>query len=192
MHGLVNRGIEDLATHLGGERLWQRITAAAGVDTQAFVGMDLYPDELTERLVGAAATVLEMSESEVLHAFGRHWVRYTARKGYGAIFGTMGRTLPEFLGNVNAMHSRLTLMLPGIQPPSLLCEELTPDRLLVRYWSPRAGLAPMIPGLLEGLGEIFGLTVDVTHVRERADGHEYDEFLVRHAPAGVGIAAAPC
>ena len=188
MHGLVNQGIEDLAMHLGGEQLWHRIKAVAGVETQAFVGMDLYPDELTERLVSAAATVLELPASEVLHAFGRHWVRYTARKGYGAIFDTMGRTLPEFLGNVNAMHARLALTLPGIQPPSLLCEELAADRLLVRYWSPRRGLAPMVPGLLEGLAEIFRLDVRVTHTHERADDAEHDEFLVQYAPATVAVA----
>ena len=188
MHGLVNQGIEDLALHLGGEKLWHRIKTVAGVDTEAFVGMDLYPDELTDRLVSAAASVLELPPSEVLRAFGRHWVRYTARKGYGAIFDTMGRTLPEFLGNVNAMHARLALTMTGIQPPSLLCEELDKERLLVRYWSPRQGLAPMVPGLLEGLGEIFELTVRVTHTHERADPAEHDEFLVQYAPAVVTVA----
>jgi hypothetical protein len=188
MHGLVNQGIEDLATHLGGEQLWHRIKTVAGVDTEAFVGMDLYPDELTVRLVQAAATVLELSVPEVLHAFGRHWIRYTARKGYGAIFDTMGASLPEFLGNVNAMHARLTMILPGIQPPSLLCEELGAGRLLVRYWSPRPGLAPMVPGLLHGLGEIFALSVRVTHTRERADDVEHDEFLVEYAPVAVAVA----
>lgn len=33
--------------------------------------------------------------------------------------------------------------MPGIQPPSLLCEELVDGRLLVRYWSPRQGLAEL-------------------------------------------------
>jgi hypothetical protein len=188
MHGLVNQGIEDLATHVGGAPLWHRIKAVAGVETEAFVGMEIYPDELTERLVVAAATVLELTVAETLHAFGRHWIRYTARKGYGAIFDTMGATLPEFLGNVNAMHARLALTLPGIQPPSLLCEELGAGRLLVRYWSPRPGLAPMVPGLLDGLGEIFGLRVRVTHIRKRDDEVEQDEFLVEYAPVAVATA----
>src|SRR4051812_47275905 len=122
MYGLVNQGVQDLVVELGGDELWAAVKRHAGVELEAFVGMDVYPDDITERLVIAAADRLGMPPEDVLRAFGRRWILYTGRKGYGAVFETMGRTLPEFLGNLDAMHARLSLSLPQLEPPSFVCE----------------------------------------------------------------------
>jgi hypothetical protein len=188
MYGLVNQGVHDLAVTLGGEPLWERIVAAAAVGDEQFVSMSTYPDEVTYRLVTAASTVLGLTEDEVLHAFGRHWVLYTAARGYGAIFDTMGRDLPEFLANLDAMHARLSLSMPDLTPPSFVCEELGSGRLRLEYWSDRPGLAPMVAGLLAGLGERFCTTVLVTHTVSSADGADHDEFVVEHSPLAMAVA----
>jgi hypothetical protein len=129
MHGLVNQGIHDLAVQLGGEQLWADIRAAADVDLENFIGMDNYSDDVTYRLVRGASSVLGITESEVLQAFGKHWILYTARRGYGPIFDTMGETLPEFLANLDAMHARLSLSMPELRPPSFVCEQRNDHRL---------------------------------------------------------------
>ena len=41
----------------------------------------------------------------------------------------MGRTLPQFLGNLDAMHARLSLSLPHLEPPSFVCEETGPAQV---------------------------------------------------------------
>lgn len=178
MYGLVNQGIEDLALGRGGPECWTQIKRRAGVGAQAFVGMDVLPDDVTYRLVDAAAAVLGTSREEVLEAFGEHWVLYTGRVGYGAVFDTMGATLVEFLGNLDAMHARLSLSMPALRPPSFACEPLDGERTLVRYWSHREGLAPMVVGLLRGLGRRFGVEVTVEHTLARSGGADHDEFLV--------------
>jgi len=190
MYGLVNQGVRDLAVTLGGEPLWQRIVVAAGVGDKQFVSMSTYSDEVTYRLVTAAAEVLGLTDAEVLHAFGRHWVLYTAARGYGAIFDTMGRDLPEFLANLDAMHARLSLSMTDLTPPSFVCEEVGNGRLRLEYWSDRPGLAPMVAGLLAGLGERFDTTVSVTQTVFSAEGADHDEFIVDHGPR-VMAAAAP-
>ncbi len=38
----------------------------------------------------------------------------------------------------------------------------------------------MVTGMLEGLGDVFGVAVDVHLSRDRANGADYDEFLVRY------------
>jgi hypothetical protein len=182
MHGLVNQGVHDLAMQLGGEQLWADIRAAADVDVENFIGMDNYADELTYRLVRGASSVLGISESEVLQAFGKHWILYTGRRGYGPIFDTMGATLPEFLGNLDAMHARLSLSIPGLRPPSFVCEQSTDQQLRLEYWSDRPGLAPMVLGLLSGLGELFAVTLSVTHTIKQSDGADHDEFMIDHRP----------
>jgi len=178
MYGLVNQGVHDLAVQLGGEDLWHEIKSTAGVPHGSFVAMDTYPDDVTYRLVAAASTVLRISPAEVLHAFGRHWILYTARRGYGAIFDTMGRTLPEFLANLDSMHARLSLSLPELRPPSFVCEQRGDGQIRLEYWSERPGLAPMVLGLLDGLGDLYGVSVSAIHSMTRAEGADHDEFVI--------------
>jgi len=183
MYGLVNQGVQDLVVELGGDELWATVKQRAGVELEAFVGMDVYPDDVTDRLVRAASATLGQAPAEVLRAFGKHWIRYTGRKGYGAVFETMGRTLPEFLGNLDAMHARLSLSMPHLEPPSFVCEQSGPDQLHLEYWSHRPGLAPMVVGLVEGLGEMFGLDVHMKQTMSTDEGADHDEFLIETEPA---------
>lgn len=182
MYGLVNQGVQDLVLQLGGEELWATIKQRAGVDFETFVGMDVYPDEITVRLVHAVSDTLGITPGEVLRAFGRHWILYTGRKGYGAMFETMGRSLPEFLGNLDAMHARLSLSMPHLEPPSFVCEQTGPNHLRLEYYSHRRGLAPMVVGLIDGLGEVFGLTVRTNQILDADDGADHDEFTIDFDP----------
>jgi hypothetical protein len=187
MYGLINQGLRDLAVQMGGEELWSEIKSSAGVGVEAFVAMDTYPDDLTYRLVEAASVAMHISPAEVLHAFGKHWILYTGRRGYGAIFDTMGHDLPEFLANLDTMHDRLSLSMPDMRPPSFVCEQIGDHQIRLEYWSERDGLAPMIPGLLEGLGEMYGVTVSLDHSVDRAQGADHDEFIISY----VAIATTP-
>jgi hypothetical protein len=183
MYGLVNQGVQDLVVQLGGEELWAAIKQRAGVDFETFVGMDVYPDEITERLVLAVSETLGITPAEVLRTFGKHWILYTGRKGYGAVFETMGRTLPEFLGNLDAMHARLSLSMPHLEPPSFVCEQTGPNQLRLEYYSHRTGLAPMVVGLIDGLGEVFGIEVRTKQTLSTEDGADHDEFTIDIEPA---------
>ena len=178
MYGLINQGMHDLAVQIGGEELWREIKSRADVGLEAFVGMDTYPDDVTYRLVEATSAAIGISTTEVLRAFGKHWILYTARRGFGAIFDTMGRSLPTFLANLDTMHARLSLSMPEMRPPSFVCEQFSDDRIRLEYWSERAGLAPMVIGLLEGLGEMYGVMVSVDQTVDRVDGADHDEFMV--------------
>lgn len=183
MYGLVNQAVEDLATRLGGHELWSSNVKRAGLELPVFVAMQPYDDDVTYRLVGAASEVLGLSPAEVLEAFGEHWILYTGREGYGPMLSAMGTTLPQFLGNLDAMHSRIALSMPALRPPSFVVEELDGRTLLVRYWSERLGLAPMVTGLLKGLGDRFDLEVRVTHTDPRPEGADHDTFLVTYEPS---------
>ena len=161
--------------------MWREIKAAAGVDLEAFVACTRIPTtsptvwstlpapRCTSRRRGAAR-------------LRKHWILYTARRGYGAIFDTMGRTLPEFLANLDMMHARLSLSMPEMRPPSFVSEQLSDHQIRLEYWSERAGLAPMVIGLLEGLGEMYSLTVSIVQTVDRANGADHDEFLIDHHP----------
>ena len=181
MYGLVNTAVAQLCREVGGEATWQAVRRRADVP-DAFVGMTAYDDDVTYRLVGAASEVLDLPADEVLRAFGRYWVRYTAHEGWGPLLQAAGDSLPEVLHGLDALHARVRLMMPALRPPSFRCDELSEDRLHLRYYSDRPGLAPMVVGLVEGLAEVLGTTAHVEHV-VRGDADRPDEFVVHHRTA---------
>ncbi|HVV87594.1 MAG TPA: heme NO-binding domain-containing protein [Kofleriaceae bacterium] len=182
MYGMVNKAIEDLVTRKHGAEAWTKIMSEAGV-YGPFVCMRQYPDEVTYKLVGAASQVLGASSSDVLEAFGEFWTTYTASEGYGDMLGLMGDNLVEFLGNLDNLHARVGLAFPELRPPSFECEEISGGAFRLRYRSHRAGLAPLVVGLLRGLGKMFKeqLSVELEHTRT-GEG-DADVFVVHRGAA---------
>ena len=185
MYGLVNKAVEDLITSRFGAERWAAVKQRAGVGVEVFVGMEAYPDEVTYRLVAAASEELGLSPAEVLEAFGEYWTLFTIREGYGELLRTGGRTLAEFLCNLHNLHTHVALSFPNLEPPSFWCTDVTEGSLRLHYQSRRPGLAPMVIGLVRGLGVMFSTAVTVALARSRADGHDHDEFVVRFGPAAA-------
>jgi len=182
VYGLVNTAVADLARAVGGDATWEAIRTRAQVSESSFVGMTGYPDEITYRLVQAASDELGLSVHEVLVAFGRHWVTFTAAQGWGPLLQAAGGSVAEVLRGLDALHARVSLTMPELRPPSFRCDELDASSLTLHYYSDRPGLSSMVVGLVEGLGELLGQVATATRTRSTADGADHDEFLVRHAP----------
>lgn len=178
MYGLVNKAVEDLVVTRFGAQAWADIRSRAGIEVDGFVSMDPYPDDVTYRLVGAASEVLGIPPAGVLEAFGEFWILYTGKEGYGELFSMFGESFGEFLHNLDALHARIGLSFDELRPPTFQCEDTGAGTYRLSYFSTREGLAPMMLGLLKGLAKVFGRTVEVEHVRGRAElGH--DEFVIR-------------
>lgn len=179
MYGLVNKAVQDLVCDQFGEEAWEAIKRRAGVDTDVFVSMDAYPDEVTYNLVGAASEVLGATPEDVLKAFGEYWVLYTAREGYGDVLRMAGSSLLAFLQNLDSLHARVGTSFPELRPPSFRCTDIETGSVRLHYYSTREGLSPMVVGLLHGLGTMFNMELDVAHVVRRGEAADHDEFLIR-------------
>ena len=182
MYGMVNQAVEDMVIMHHGEEVWQRIKLKAGVDIEVFISNDGYPDEMTYKLVGAASEVLQLPAEEILLGFGEHWVLHTAREGYGGMMRAGGRTLPEFLRNLPAFHSRVAMMFPKLQPPRFECTDITDGSLRLHYYSHRPGLAQFVIGLMRGLGKMFHTPVTVRQLAAKEKGADHDIFEVTWTP----------
>jgi hypothetical protein len=180
MYGLVNKAIADMVTTRFGKETWENIRQKANVESETFLSMEGYPDDVTHRLVKAASVVLNLSSAQIMEAFGEFWVEYTAQEGYGEMLDMSGDDLPEFLQNLDNMHARIGVSFPNLKPPSFECNETDESSLSLEYRSEREGLAPMVVGLVKGLGSRFDTEVDVTQVKSREDGAEHDEFLIKY------------
>jgi hypothetical protein len=182
MYGLVNKAIHDMVCSRFGEEIWQEIKQKSEIDVDIFISMEGYPDDITHKLVKAASTVLGLSSSEIMQAFGEFWVEYTSQEGYGEMMDMSGDTLPEFLENLDNLHARVGVSFPKLQPPSFECSDMEENSLNLHYHSERQGLTPMIFGLVKGLGTRFDTEVDITQIQNRDDGAEHDEFVVKYKP----------
>lgn len=156
MYGLVNRAIQQMVASHHGEDVWQRIKARADLqDLDFFSTYQAYPDDVTHRLVAAATQELGLSGDQIMQAFGEYWITYTASEGYEQLLESTGETLPEFLDQLDNLHARAAIAFPELQPPSFRCQHSADASMQLEYRSKRRGLAPMVTGLLHGLGKRF-------------------------------------
>ncbi|MBP1604959.1 MAG: hypothetical protein H6Q08_333 [Acidobacteria bacterium] len=183
MYGLVNQAIEDLIRKNHGDQLWEAVKRKAGVDVETFVSMEAYPDSVSYNLVGAASEITGTPAAQLLEAFGEHWTLYTAQKGYGQLFRMGGSTFKGFMQNLHNLHTHVALSFPHLTPPSFWCTDVTDSSMLLHYQSTREGLAPMVVGLVRGLGRMFDTKVTITLTHARAQGADHDVFVVTYAPA---------
>ncbi len=179
MYGLINVAIRDMVLAQFGDETWTSIVQKSGVGEDAFVRMDQHDDAVTYGLVGAASEVLDLSASEVLQAFGAYWTTFTAEEGYGPLLTAAGETLPEFLQNLDAMHTRVGTMYPDFKPPSFECTDVTDSGLNLHYRSSRDGLDDLVIGLLKGLGQRFKVNVTVEQTAAKASGDDHSVFHVQ-------------
>jgi hypothetical protein len=178
MYGMVNKAVEEMVVMHHGEGKWEEIKAKAGVDVDVFIANEGYPDEITNRLVGAASEVLGVPADKILHAFGEHWILHTAQEGYGSLLKAGGNSLADFLTNLPNFHARVTLIFPKLQPPRFSCTNVTPTSLHLHYYTHRPGLTPFVIGLLQGLGKMYNTPVTTRQVESKDAGADHDVFHV--------------
>ena len=185
MYGLMNKAVEGLVRSKFGDATWDRIRSDAGLPDEPFLSMEQYPDEVTYKLVGSACSVLNLPADAVLKEFGIFWTVYSAEIGYGELLNTVGSTLPEFLKNLDQMHTRIQLTFPHLKPPSFSVTDETDSSLVLHYFSDRPGLAPLVVGMIGPLGDRFGL--ETATVVERAETpRPHDLFRISWKPRAGG------
>ncbi len=192
MYGLVNRAIQQMVSTHHGEEVWQRIKERADLqDLDFFSTYQAYPDDVTHRLVAAATEELGLTGDQIMQAFGEYWITYTATEGYEQLLESTGETLPEFLDHLDHLHARAAVAFPELQPPSFRCEHGADASMQLEYRSKRQGFAPMVTGLLHGLGKRFQTPLAVDQIASRDRGDATDLFQVCLCPASDSVASLP-
>jgi len=177
MYGMVNKFfIKSLMTEYGDET-WSEIEKKSGLETNFFVGMEQYPDDVTYTIVGAASDVTGVSVEDTLEMFGENWVEMTAKAEYGHYYA-MADDLFDFLENLNSMHESLGAGLANLRQPSFSLSRLNDGSAQLTYKSERAGLTSFVVGLLNGLAGHYGQEIKIKVVGEKQRGADNDQFLI--------------
>lgn len=169
MYGLVNKAMQELVTASFGEDTWKEIRREAGFEEEEFIGLKSYPDSLTYDLVRIGSERLGVPQEVLLEKFGEQWISHTAANGYDNVLHLGGNNMIDFLHNLNSIHSKITHLMPAMQPPVFTIKNEYVTRIELLYYSERPGLQPMVTGILRGLGIRFGLEVQIKNLGPDAD-----------------------
>ncbi len=166
MYGLVNNSLRGFITKNGGLEVWENVVRISGVGVSEFDAMKTYPDDMTYKLVGAACETMQTNAPDLLFGFGVHWMEETGPNHYGEFLEMCGTDFAGFLGNLDAMHSRIQSLFPALDPPSFSVKEVKEDSLVLEYMTERPGLEYFVRGLIEGVARKTGVEVVVEEVRQ--------------------------
>lgn len=175
---MVNQAVKDLVVTRFGTEAWGKICSHAKLPESDFEFLQYYPDNITYELVGAASLHLKLPAEVVLKEFGKHWVLYTAKEGYGPIMDLFGVDFKSCLKNLNNLHARMGMTMPNLNPPSFSFLQEDDNTYIVSYFSKREGLSPMVTGLLEGLAEKYSIKVTIEYSDTR-NGKPEHNFTIK-------------
>lgn len=161
MKGIIFNQLEDMVTESLGVEAWDALIAGSTLETTSgvFVGPRTYPDADLFALVGTASRITGRPADELVRTFGRYLFPKLAAKY--PMFLRPGMTAKSFLLSVDrVIHVEVRKLDAESGLPTLGYEDPAPDRLVLRYRSPR-NLCELAIGLVEGVGVHFGEPITV-------------------------------
>jgi hypothetical protein len=159
---MIHRSARDMVCEQFGTAAWERIMDAAGLDESVLIGARSYPDDITFKLIAAAADISGQSLEDTLLAFGRYWVRSADQGPYAGTLSMLGTSLLGALKNLDSMHAGILMALPEARLPQFRVISENASEIRVAYYSHRQGLEAFVRGLLEGLLERYATAGVVT------------------------------
>ncbi len=179
MYGLVNKAIQDLVCEKFGEDKWLEIKKMSNFEDDFFIGLQSYPDSLTYELVKNSSKILGTESSVIMEAFGEYWILFTAKEGYGEMLDLAGDSLAEFLNNLDMLHNRVNNIMPELVAPQFSTRNETANSIELEYRSKRQGMAPMVVGLLRGLGIRFNKeNMKIEQIQQKNEVNDCDVFKI--------------
>ncbi|KAF4526021.1 hypothetical protein B566_EDAN000814 [Ephemera danica] len=194
MYGFVNYALELLVIKTFGEETWERIKKEADVTIEGqFLVRQIYDDDVTYNIVGAAVKLLQIPADTILELFGKMFFEFCQDAGYDKILQVLGATPRDFLQNLDALHDHLGTLYPGMRAPSFRCTERPEDGALVlHYYSDRPGLEHIVIGIVKEVAkQLHDTEVEVSILQAREEGGDHVQFLIAERAAGPGRQTRP-
>lgn len=178
MYGLVHNALEHFVAQNYSPTIWQKIKKRAGLQDAEFVSTQPYDDAYIIKILASATEQLKIPLDQLLREFGLSWMKYVIQKGYGPLLASISTSFHDFLTGLDNIHAQLKVAFPKSNPPSFKCDKNRDNTFTLHYHSNRDGLTHFVVGLIEGVAEHFGKKVKISIQKEKAAGHDHDEFLV--------------
>ncbi|KAJ6669299.1 hypothetical protein lerEdw1_008108 [Lerista edwardsae] len=159
MYGFINTCLKSLVVEKYGEDIWEKLRVQTGVQ-DTFLTFKVYRDDITMQLIDQACKMLDVPPDMVLKQFGEYFFEFCKRSGYDHMLRTLGGNLYEFIENLDALHSYLSLSYQEMNAPSFRVEKNEDGSMHLHYYSDRRGLCHIVPGrLLRGFDAVYPKTL---------------------------------
>ncbi|KAI9557744.1 hypothetical protein GHT06_017573 [Daphnia sinensis] len=181
MYGFVNYALELLVLENYGKDVWEQIKKEAEVNMEGhFLVRQIYEDDVTYNIVGAAERVLQVPANLLLEKFGEKFLDFCQDSGYDRILQVLGATPRDFLQNLDALHDHLATIYPGMKAPSFRCTDAPDGSLILHYYSDRPGLESIVIGIVNAVAKkLHKVDVDVKLLRSSQGSSGHGEFLIQ-------------
>ncbi|XP_078602354.1 guanylate cyclase soluble subunit beta-1-like [Branchiostoma floridae x Branchiostoma japonicum] len=180
MYGFVNHALELLVVKNFGEEKWEEIKREAGVDIDGqFLVRQIYGDDKTYDLVGAATKILQIDANSILELFGALFFEFCQESGYDKILAVLGANIRDFLQNLDALHDHLGTIYPGMRAPSFRCTTQEDGTLILHYYSEREGLEHIVIGIVKTVAKkLHNADVDVQIIQRKGEESDHVKFAI--------------
>jgi hypothetical protein len=164
VYGIINSSFKKYIVDVYGDEKAAEITDSSGVKSEVFNEYRRHDDENTLALLMAAVEFTGETPDHHLRQFGRFWVRRVATNDFRGLIDSYGGDFVSLIQNLNSMHKEISGTFLDYSPPSFAIQELTESRYSITYQSHRQGFTPFVLGILEELGDFYGLVTTIEAV----------------------------
>ena len=169
MKGIIFNLLEETVVDARGERTWDELLEAAGLDG-VYTSLGNYDDAEIVELIAAAGTALSLSDDEVLRWFGQRAMPGMVKRWPG-FFAPHQKSVP-FLRTLNTViHPEVRKLYAGAFCPHFDFTSPPDGSLVIGYRSPRK-LCGLAHGFILGAGDHYGEALTVRHLECMHEGSD--------------------
>lgn len=123
-----------------------------------------------------------LNQSTILEMFGEQFLLWCMEYGQSQTLKLLGRSLQDFLANLDSLHDHVSTLYPQMIAPSFRCSPgRKQNEFLLHYHSQRDGLEPLVVGLVKAIArEYFKTEVRVViFMKKGSEGCDHSIFTVQ-------------
>lgn len=125
---------------------------------------------------------LGLDSATILEMFGEQFLLWCQEYGHSKMLKVLGRSLQDFITNIDSLHDSLSTLYPQMEAPSFRC---TPGHrksdFYLHYYSKREGLEPVVMGIVKAIArQYYDIEVTVALVLKKGqDGSDHCVFYIQ-------------
>lgn len=113
--------------------------------------------------------------------FGEQFLISCQESGYAKTLQLLGRSLQDFLTNLDALHDHLSIIYPQMDAPSFRCTSgIKKSEFLLHYYSDRPGLEHIVMGIVRFVArEYYHVELEMKVMVKKGDANDHTIFSIR-------------
>lgn len=152
-----------------GQETWEEIAEQADLGFTGFEALLIYDDEITHRVLAAAADKLNNSVEAILEDIGTYLVSHPTCEAPRRLLRFGGACFDEFLYSLDELQGRAKLAVSELDLPTLELKESGPGNFTLFCADCMVGFGHVFVGILRAMADDYGALVILEHQGQKLD-----------------------